>query len=46
MAEFGEFNGDLRAHSVAVDNNTGNVYLFPTHANTEHQCIALKRIKD
>ena len=45
VAELGEFNGDLRAHSVALDRE-GNVYLFPTHANTEHQCIALKRIRD
>lgn len=45
VAELGEFNGDLRSHSVACDEE-GNLYLFPTHANTEHQCIALKRIKD
>lgn len=45
VAELGEFNGDLRAHSVAVDND-GNVYLFPTHANTEHQVVALKRIRE
>ena len=44
MAELGEFNGDLRAHSVACDDE-GNVYLFPTHANTEHQVIALKVVK-
>ena len=44
VAELGEFNGDLRAHSVACDED-GNVYLFPTHANTEHQVIALKAIK-
>ena len=44
VAELGEFNGDLRAHSVACDEE-GNVYLFPTHANTEHQVIALKAIK-
>ncbi len=44
VAELGEFNGDLRAHSVACDDE-GNVYLFPTHANTEHQVIALKPVK-
>ena len=43
VAELGEFNGDLRAHSVACDEE-GNVYLFPTHANTEHQVIALKAL--
>ena len=44
VAELGEFNGDLRAHAVACD-EAGNVYLFPTHANTEHQVVALKAVR-
>lgn len=45
LAELGEFNGDLRAHAIACDEE-GNLYLFPTHANTEHQVVALKVIND
>ena len=43
VGQLGFFNGNLRGHDCAVDSK-GNVYLFPTHANEEHQVIALKRI--
>ena len=43
VGELGFFNGNLRAHDIAVDSK-GNLYLFPTHANEEHQVIALKRL--
>jgi len=45
VGELGFFNGNLRGHSVAADSK-GNLYLFPCHANEEHQFIALKRIRD
>ena len=44
VGQLGFFNGNLRAHDIAVDSK-GNLYLFPTHANEEHQIIALKRIR-
>jgi len=44
VGELGFFNDSLRAHDLAADSQ-GNLYLFPTHANYEHQVIALKRIK-
>ena len=44
VGKLGFFNGNLRAHDIAVDSK-GNLYLFPTHANEEHQVIALKRIR-
>lgn len=43
VGELGFFNGDLRAHDLAADSK-GNLYLFPTRANFEHQIIALKRV--
>lgn len=43
VGQLGFFNGDLRAHDIAADSK-GNLYLFPTRANFEHQIIALKRI--
>ena len=43
VGELGVFNGNLRAHGLAADTK-GNLYLFPTHANMEHQVIALKRM--
>lgn len=45
VGQLGYFNGNLRAHHISADSK-GNLYLFPTHANFEHQFIALKRIKD
>lgn len=44
VGELGFFNGNLRAHDLAADSE-GNLYLFPTRANYEHQVIALKRLK-
>lgn len=44
VGELGFFNDSLRAHDLAADSE-GNLYLFPTHANYEHQVIALKRVK-
>ena len=43
VGELGFFNGNLRAHHLVADSK-GNLYLFPTHANFEHQIIALKRV--
>lgn len=43
VGELGFFNGNLRGHDLAADSK-GNLYLFPTHANDEHQIIALKRV--
>ena len=43
VGEIGFFNGNLRGHHIAADSK-GNLYLFPTHANFEHQIIALKRV--
>lgn len=45
VGELGFFNGNLRAHHLAADSK-GNLYLFPTHANFEHQIIALKRVRE
>lgn len=45
VGELGFYNGNLRGHDIAADSK-GNLYLFPTHANYEHQIIALKRVKD
>ena len=45
VGELGFFNGNLRGHHIAADSK-GNLYLFPTHANFEHQIIALKRVRD
>ena len=43
VGELGFFNDSLRAHDLAADSK-GNLYLFPTRANYEHQVIALKRM--
>lgn len=43
VAQLGTFNSDLRAHDIAVDKD-GNLYLFPTHANEDHQVISLRRL--
>lgn len=43
VGQIGFFNGNLRGHHIAADSK-GNLYLFPTHANFEHQIIALKRV--
>ena len=43
VGELGFFNGNLRGHTIAADSK-GNLYICPTHANEEHQIIALKRI--
>ncbi len=44
VAELGYFNSDLKAHGMC-GNSKGDLFLFPTHANPEHQVIKLKRIK-
>lgn len=41
VAQLGTFNSDLRAHDICV-NSKGDLYLFPTHANEDHQFIQLK----
>ena len=43
VAQLGTFNSDLRAHDIAADRN-GNLFLFPTHANEDHQVIKLHRM--
>ncbi|MBR5339793.1 MAG: hypothetical protein IK150_06870 [Lachnospiraceae bacterium] len=45
VGQLGYFNGNLRGHDIAADSK-GNLYLFPTHANEEHQVIAMKRIRN
>ncbi|MBR5339795.1 MAG: hypothetical protein IK150_06880 [Lachnospiraceae bacterium] len=45
VGQLGFFNGNLRGHDIAADSK-GNLYLFPTHANEEHQVIALKRVRE
>ncbi len=44
VAQIGYFNSELRAHDLAVDSK-GNIFLFPTTATEDHQCICLKRIR-
>ena len=44
VAQLGYFNSELRAHGIAV-NSKGDIFLFPTTATEDHQCICLKRIK-
>lgn len=44
VAQFGYFNSELRAHDIAVNSN-GDLFLFPTTATEDHQCICLKRVK-
>ena len=45
VGQLGFFNGNLRGHTLAADSR-GNLYIFPTHANEEHQFIALKRMNE
>lgn len=45
VGQLGFFNGNLRGHTLAADSR-GNLYIFPTHANEEHQFIALKRVNE
>lgn len=44
VAQFGYYNSDLKAHGIC-GNSKGDLFLFPTHANPDHQTIKLKRIK-
>lgn len=44
MAQIGYFNSELRAHGMAV-NSKGDLFLFPTTATEDHQCIQLRRIR-
>lgn len=44
VAQIGYFNSELRAHGIAV-NSKGDLFLFPTTATEDHQCICLKRIR-
>ena len=44
VAQLGTVNSDLRAHDLAADQE-GNLFLFPTHANEDHQVIKLRRIR-
>ncbi len=44
VAQLGTFNSDLRAHDLAA-NKQGDLFLFPTHANEDHQVIKLRRIR-
>lgn len=43
VAQLGYFNSDLKAHGMC-GNSRGDLFLFPTHANPDHQVIQLKRI--
>lgn len=43
VAQLGYFNSELRAHGITV-NSKGDLFLFPTTATEDHQCIQLKRI--
>ena len=45
VAQLGTFNSDLRAHDLAA-NKQGDLFLFPTHANEDHQVIKLRRIRN
>ena len=44
VAQIGYFNSELRAHGMAV-NSKGDLFLFPTTATEDHQCIQLRRIR-
>lgn len=44
VAKHGYFNSDLKAHGIC-HNSRGDLFLFPTHANADHQVIQLKRIR-
>lgn len=43
VAQIGYFNSELRSHDLAV-NKQGDIFLFPTTANEDHQCLKLKRV--
>jgi hypothetical protein len=43
VAQHGYYNSDLKAHGMC-GNSHGDLFLFPTHANPDHQVIKLKRI--
>ncbi|MDL2273093.1 hypothetical protein LJC34_00850 [Oscillospiraceae bacterium OttesenSCG-928-G22] len=43
VARLGYFNSDLRAHDICGDSK-GNLYLFPTGTNMDHQVIKLERL--
>ncbi len=43
-AQLGYFNSDIKAHGISGNSN-GDIFLFPTKANPDHQVIKLKRIK-
>ncbi len=42
-AEIGYFNCELRTHGLAI-NGKGDLFLFPSAATEDHQCIKLRRI--
>lgn len=42
VAQLGFFNSDLRAHDICCNAN-GDLFLFPTYANIDHQVIKLTR---
>ena len=44
VAQIGYFNSELRSHGIAI-NSKGDLFLFPTTATEDHQCIQLKRIR-
>ena len=44
VAKHGYFNSDLKAHGIC-HNSRGDLFLFPTHANADHQVIQMKRIR-
>ncbi|MBR1780897.1 MAG: hypothetical protein IJ751_05780 [Oscillospiraceae bacterium] len=44
VAMLGYYNSDLKAHGMC-GNSRGDLFLFPTHANPDHQVIQLKRIR-
>lgn len=43
VAQLGYYNSDLKAHGMC-GNSKGDLFLFPTHANPDHQVIKLKRL--
>lgn len=44
VAQLGYYNSDLKAHGMC-GNSRGDLFLFPTHANPDHQVIKLKRLR-
>lgn len=43
VANLGFFNSDIKVHGFA-GNSRGDLFLFPTHAAPDHQCMCLRRI--